>query len=415
MEQVTSLLKNIDDLQRELKTKDQVIFNMDLELSVKQNDVRILQAKYKEIEDELKRNENEYKAVVAALEQKLQAIEMLAEVHTVLGPRSKTIDTVTTAPVVDTSRALNSNTTTGNAGSAAVTSLTARTTTPAYDTATNGSSHNINYGLKVPKYKSPGDIETFINRFEQFCSIYNIEEAKKANLILCALDDASFTVTNRELKEEEKKDYNTIKNHLLKRFGIYQNLGQRRLLFRQTKREVSQSFEEFYTHLLGLAAKAFPGESADSIDKNILDQFLIGSRDDKVRLYLIEKNPKTSREALSMAVAYKAVLQYNETLKENMLVAAASIGEEKNESSRRKLQNNTDESKEHERSKERSTSSEKYSTRINETEDRKYHSNRNNKRQERDDDSRRNSFNRNNQHKDYDARINFEKMNNDFC
>ena len=71
MEQVTSLLKNIDDLQRELKAKHQVIFNMDLELNVKENDVCILQAKYKEIEDEQKRNENEYKAVVAALEQKL--------------------------------------------------------------------------------------------------------------------------------------------------------------------------------------------------------------------------------------------------------------------------------------------------------------------------------------------------------
>ena len=58
MEQVSNILKNIDDLQRELKAKDQVIFNMDLELNVKENDVRILQVKYKEIEDELKRNEN---------------------------------------------------------------------------------------------------------------------------------------------------------------------------------------------------------------------------------------------------------------------------------------------------------------------------------------------------------------------
>ena len=65
----------------------------------------------------------------------------------------------------------------------------------------------INYGIKVPKYKSPGDIETFINRFEQFCLTLNVDEAKKANLILYALglDDASFTVTNRELKEEKKR------------------------------------------------------------------------------------------------------------------------------------------------------------------------------------------------------------------
>ena len=55
MEQVTSLLKNIDDLQCELKARDQVIFNMDLELNVKENDVRILRAKYEEIKDEKKK------------------------------------------------------------------------------------------------------------------------------------------------------------------------------------------------------------------------------------------------------------------------------------------------------------------------------------------------------------------------
>ena len=91
----------------------------------------------------------------------------------------------------------------------------------------------------MPKYKSLGDIETFINRFEKFCLTHNVDEAKKANLILCALDDASFTVTNRELKEEEKKDYNITKNRLLKNFGLYKKSGQRRLLFRQTKREAS--------------------------------------------------------------------------------------------------------------------------------------------------------------------------------
>ena len=187
------------------------------------------------------------------------------------------------------------------------------------------------------------------------------------------------------MKEEEKKDYSTTKNHLLKRFSLYQESGQ--LLFRQTEREVSQSFEEFYMHLLGLAAKAFPGESADSIDKNIPDHFLIGSDDDTRRLYLIEKNPKTSSEAFSMAVAYKAVLQYNDTLKENTLMATVGIGEERSKSSRRKLQKSTDGCKEHERSKEKCTSREKYLTRNNDTEDRRYHSDRNNKRQERYDDS----------------------------
>ena len=48
MEQVTNLLKNIKDLQRELKEKEKIIFNKSIELDVKENDIRIIQAEYRE-------------------------------------------------------------------------------------------------------------------------------------------------------------------------------------------------------------------------------------------------------------------------------------------------------------------------------------------------------------------------------
>ena len=28
---------------------------------------------------------------------------------------------------------------------------------------------NAQFGLKIPKYKSPGDIEIFVNRFDEYC------------------------------------------------------------------------------------------------------------------------------------------------------------------------------------------------------------------------------------------------------
>ena len=157
---------------------------------------------------------------------------------------------------------------------------------------------------------------------------------------------------------------------MLKRFDLYQESGQRRLLFRQTKREASQTMEEFYSHLLGLAAKAFPRENADTIDKNILDQFLIGSGDDKVRLYLIEKSPKTSRDALSMAIAYKAGLQYNETLKDNTLLAVANFEEDNYKRSSRVQFKNKFDDIDRSNDRNRSTSQERYSTRSNESEER---------------------------------------------
>ena len=62
-----------------------------------------------------------------------------------------------------------------------------------------------------------------------------------------------------------------------------------------------------------MAAKAFPGESSATVDRMILDQLICGSAEEKVQMHLIEKAPSTSREALSIAVAYQAAIKYNES------------------------------------------------------------------------------------------------------
>ena len=46
----------------------------------------------------------------------------------------------------------------------------------------------------------------------------------------------------------------------------------------------------------------------------LTDQFIIECNDDKVRLYQIEKAPKSSKDTLSTAVAYRAALKYNDNL-----------------------------------------------------------------------------------------------------
>lgn len=185
-----------------------------------------------------------------------------------------------------------------------------------------------NYGLKIPTYKSGGDIENFVARFEQYCRTQNIEESRQANLILSAVDDVTFTVLNRELTETEKNNYVIIKCHLLKRFDVLKEKGQRRLILRQSKRKPGQDLNEFYTDLLGLAEKAYPGETSHVVDEAILDQFIYGCEDEKVRLHLLDKMPKTSRDALAQAIAFLSALRYNDSIVETSLsksLTAAAI------------------------------------------------------------------------------------------
>ena len=71
------------------------------------------------------------------------------------------------------------------------------------ETATYSRSMNIPaaYRLKMPHYKAGGDIEIFINRYEEFLKTQNIAEGEKASYLLNALDDTTFTVVIRELNE----------------------------------------------------------------------------------------------------------------------------------------------------------------------------------------------------------------------
>ena len=50
--------------------------------------------------------------------------------------------------------------------------------------------------------------------------------------MLQALDDKTFNIIMRELKENERQNYYTVKTYLLKRLNAHQMTGHKRLLFR---------------------------------------------------------------------------------------------------------------------------------------------------------------------------------------
>ena len=61
-----------------------------------------------------------------------------------------------------------------------------------------GLSVNPTYGVKMPTFKSPGDIEVFIHRFEQYCLTQNVMVERKTNLLLMALDESTFIAVKKE-------------------------------------------------------------------------------------------------------------------------------------------------------------------------------------------------------------------------
>ena len=63
-----------------------------------------------------------------------------------------------------------------------------------------------------------------------------------------------------------------------------------------------------------MVTKAFCDETPATIERMIIDQFIAGCEIDNTRLHLIQNNPKTSREAIDMAVNHQAALRCNDLL-----------------------------------------------------------------------------------------------------
>ena len=66
---------------------------------------------------------------------------------------------------------------------------------------------------------------------------------------------------------------------------------------------------------------------------------MVGCSNDKIRLYLIEKAPTSSRDALSLALAHQAALNYNESLKDTPATIATIA--EVNKSSKSKARSSS--------------------------------------------------------------------------
>jgi predicted nucleic acid-binding Zn-ribbon protein len=208
---------------------------------------------------------------------------------------------------------------TASTSTSASVSTNATTGVPIDPLSSINNSGRARYGLALPRFEPGKDVESFVAQFEHYCDIQRVPAEDLAGLLISAIKEPMFTVIKRELRTEEKRNYEFVKQHLLKRFDVGGDEDQRRLALRKAKRNPGQEFPAFYTELLGLAARAYPGEHspelAAEVDKAIRESFIEGCEDKQMRLYLLDRGPKTSRDALALAISRVSALSYNESIK----------------------------------------------------------------------------------------------------
>ena len=76
--------------------------------------------------------------------------------------------------------------------------------------------------------------------------------------------------------------------------------------FQGRQRQLSESVEDFGTALQSLAAKAFPGTTADALEKMVIHQFISGMANEDMRRHVRFGRAKTLIEAISLAVEWES-------------------------------------------------------------------------------------------------------------
>lgn len=168
-------------------------------------------------------------------------------------------------------------------------------------------------GQKPPVYDKDYDIDLFFCELEEYFQFKHVDQEEWAGILMGALNVKAAKVSvYRELSAEERKNYNTVKNHLLQRFDPLRDPGQRRLLLQETMRKPNESLRDFYTNLLVQATKAFddtdPAARQEAIDKAVRDAFIRNCGQKDLRGYLIREQTASAKEALSKAEAYLSAM-----------------------------------------------------------------------------------------------------------
>ena len=76
--------------------------------------------------------------------------------------------------------------------------------------------------------------------------------------------------------------------------------------FQGRQRQLGESVEDFGTALQSLAAKAFPGTTADALEKMVIHQFILGMANEDLRSHVRFGRAKTLIEAISLAVEWES-------------------------------------------------------------------------------------------------------------
>jgi hypothetical protein len=169
----------------------------------------------------------------------------------------------------------------------------------------------------------------FLKQMDNYFSLYPlITVEEKIAILKSSFDVHTFTILQHiAIPADKLNDYDFLKQACIERFGEATSASERRLQFKTEKQSDSQTFDQFYEHLVKIATRAFAAtRDQKEVDNDILDQFIGGmnSKYKTIKADIAKFPPKDSRDALATAKRLLAAQRYTEATTDDTSTKAST-------------------------------------------------------------------------------------------
>ena len=159
---------------------------------------------------------------------------------------------------------------------------------------------------------------TWFKQFRNYCELLNVPANTRYRTLLSFLDPECFTIVeNLALPDETRADIfhadtqRALKDALSRResrFPAGYAMGYR-------KQKEGECIEKYASELEKLALEACPDVQNIRANRNLIECFISGIRDDELAIKLLEENFNNLTEAINRAVHYQQALQTRRFIK----------------------------------------------------------------------------------------------------
>ena len=169
-----------------------------------------------------------------------------------------------------------------------------------------------------PEFSLKQSYSTWSKQFRNYCELLQIPNNTRYRTLLCFLDPESFTIVeNLNLEQAQRDDIFANATHQLLKNALSTRESQippgYALKFRKQKE--GEGIEKYAAELEKLALEAYPDDQNIRQNRNLIESFISGIRNDELAIKLLQENFENLGQAITTAVQYFQALQTRRFIK----------------------------------------------------------------------------------------------------